>query len=462
MSNSRTRRNTRLIAGAGVVAFVFAFSRWGTNIGIPPVYICDVLIFLILAHAFITRASTGSDEVNHQRPATVSAWFSLLFAYFVARWALSVNSASPLDTLRDGMPFAYGMLAFLAASSVAHSTGDSQARTLRLLRWALTVHLIWVSLVLFGGASKGIRGLPLTTAPVFEVRPDIDVALIAVAAAFNLRQAILGRRRIWNLAGLLLALVTVSLHTATRAGQVSLIAALLVSYVLTFDSLNNSSKRLMLAFGLPVIAGIALTTIPLTTAGQRMIASISPSYTVGSIEVANARGTQEARRLVWQGVIHWTNESPIRAIFGSGFGNNFLAQSNTLTYLEGTTYTNVRSPHNWFIGVYARLGLVGLILLLFWLIQLIGEIWRDRILIARSDFQVLAVLVLVAILPVASLGVVLEAPFGAIPFFWACGVLMGSRSRVSSRRAGASSRGYRKSQGAFGREHGWVPTGGDV
>jgi O-antigen ligase len=122
-------------------------------------------------------------------------------------------------------------------------------------------------------------------------------------------------------------------------------------------------------------------------------------------------------------VIDWTNEEPVRQLVGSGFGNDFLAESGTKAFLEGTTYTNVRSPHNWFVGIYARMGLVGLALALAVIGQAGWAVWKNRRRIGADPVLAISALVIASILPVASLGVVLEAPFGAVPFFWALGVI---------------------------------------
>jgi hypothetical protein len=55
---------------------------------------------------------------------------------------------------------------------------------------------------------------------------------------------------------------------------------------------------------------------------------------------------------------------------------------------------------------------------------MIGGIWRARRLTGTDDLVFLAVIVPSMILVEACFGVVLEAPFGAIPFFWFLGILL--------------------------------------
>lgn len=423
----------RLLAGAVVVAFILAFSRWGTNIGINPLFISDILIGFAIVHLIATRGIKGPWRRDaHTRGVT--PLFAVLFLFIVARVLMSFGQSDVLDWLRDAIPFLYGGLAFLSAATLARSAPDTRANTMRLFRWALTVHLVWVAAVGITGNGAGFNVLgPFSSAPAFQIRPDIDVALIAIAAAVNLRQVILGRRRFWNLAGIALGVFVVFTATATRAGQVSLLLALALSFAFTYAASRQArGRQLLMAFSVPVILGAVLVVLPMTTAGERLLATVMPDQISGTSAERNAQGTQQARERTWQQVIDWTNDDPVRAIVGSGFGNDFLAQSGTKGFLEGTTYTNVRSPHNWFVGIYARLGIIGTALAVAWVVQLGWIALRRRQAVGEDDLLAFSTLTVAAILPVATLGVVLEAPFGAIPFFWAAGILMASRGPKTS------------------------------
>ncbi len=123
-------------------------------------------------------------------------------------------------------------------------------------------------------------------------------------------------------------------------------------------------------------------------------------------------------------MITWTRDDSARTIVGAGMGVDFLAASGTLQYLEGTDYENVRSPHDYFIGSFARLGLVGLGLILAIVLSLMRRAYSFRKRIAEDELLTFAALTVFAIVSVASFGVVLEAPFGAVPFWWAAGLIL--------------------------------------
>lgn len=425
----------RLLTATVVVAFVLATSRWGTNIGMSPLFISDVLIALAVAHLAAGRFMKGSVERSPGRAATTPL-FGMFLIYVCARALTSIGQAPALDLLRDAIPFLYGALALVSGYALMRSDLVSQQATARVLRWALTIHLIWVTGVSATGLQRGFALLgPLGNAPVFQIRPDIDVALVSIAAALSLRQLLLRRRMFWNLVAIVCGLAVVFVTTNTRAGQISLVISLAVAYALTFAASREvKGRQLFMVMAVPALLAVAILIIPSTTAGQRIIVTVFPAASSGAEAELNAQGTQRAREMTWEQVIGWTNADPARAVFGSGFGNNFLEQSGTLAYLEGTTYENVRSPHNWLVGTYARLGLVGSVLAAAWLASLAVFIYRRRQQMGESDLFATASLMVVAITPVALLGVVLEAPFGAIPFFWAAGIVMASRHRSAHAR----------------------------
>lgn len=419
------------------MALVLGLSRWGTNIGVSPLYIGDILIAAAIVHAIVARMNRIESPTTELPRGRTSGLFCVFFLYFGVRWVASIGQGTILEWMRDGVPFAYGALALLSAYSLARSPRTTRDRTFRLFRWALTIHIIWMALAGLSGNSDGFDILgPLSEANVFQIRPDIDAALMSIAAAINLRQMILGRRRGWNALGILLAVGVVFAVSHSRAGQISMLVTIALAYALTYAASRHlKGRQLLMIFALPLILAAILIVVPQTLAGQRMIATIVPD--TQSAVSSNAQGTERARQLTWSETIEWVNEDPGRVAVGSGFGNNFLEQAGTLSYLEGTTYENVRSPHNWFVGIYARMGFIGIVLAILWVLQTIILIFKQRQSTGNDDLLALSCLIFVALLPVATFGVILEAPFGAIPFFWASGIIAGSwiNSRESQKSA---------------------------
>jgi len=436
----QTANRPTVLVGTSAVALVLGASRWGTNLGSSPLFLTDVLILLGLIGWFLATMTQGSRPltgyVPQRRPSTL---FVFLFAFVVIRALTSVSNGPLLDWIRDAAPFLYGFLAFVAAHSFARAPAEVRAKTMRVFWYALVFHLVWMIFVTL----TGTRGFatPLGSAGIFEMRPDIDAALLGVGAGIFLLRAFREPKKFWPIFATISSVACVLLMNS-RAALISVALSLGLAYLLHYSTTRGKTMiRSFMQLAVPIVLLFGLISLPLTAPGQRILATIDRSQT-GTVGQVNAQGTERARQLVWSGVVEWTNKEGSRQLFGSGFGNDFLTESGTLQYLEGTTYENVRSPHNWFVGVYARMGLVGLALAVAVCAQLLVTILRHRKRIAADPLLSLTALITVAILPVATLGVVLESPFGAVPFWWAAGILftlrkagtldLGSKSLLSS------------------------------
>jgi O-antigen ligase len=183
----------------------------------------------------------------------------------------------------------------------------------------------------------------------------------------------------------------------------------------------------MAPFALIAVAVI----LPQTPAGSKLLASIGIEVADNSLRQA-ALGTQHARAVTWRRVIDYTGESPMREATGVGFGPHFMIASRASVALLGSDAEDVRSPHNYLVGTYARLGLIGCALLGVVIVAMLAAIWRIRHIAAGDDLLMLAMVIPPMILVAACFGVVLEAPFGAIPFFWFLGILLCQPSTYDS------------------------------
>lgn len=418
----------RFLSGVSFLVVIMGASRWGTQIGHHPIYVSDVLITLSILHVLLLHAATARRSKVLQQSVvprrTAGLLLTAFLGYAALRILLSFGQSPVVDWARDSAPFLYAALAYLSAHSIATSTRSAREATMKLLWIALLFHLAWVLLMVATG-NNAVLGFkpPLFEVAPFQLRHDFDGALIAILAGLALRDLMLGRR-VWRM-GLLLGLCSAAVAgLPSRASLIGLMLALSFAALLTFAATPRlSKKRVFFITTIPVVLTAAIVGLISTTPGLRLLATINPALASNAAQV-NALGTRNAREQAWRLVIDWTNESPLRALFGGGFGNDFLTQSGAVSIIEGTAYTGVRSPHDYFVGVFARLGWVGLVLAVALVARLIGIILRHRAMIASEPVLFFAAIVVVAIIPVALFGVVLEAPFGAIPFFWSAGVLL--------------------------------------
>lgn len=412
--------SNKAISGTVAVCLILAATRWGSYIGIAPLYLTDILIALAFLSAYIDRQRIPRiREINFRPPAQLQ----IIVGYALMRMLLSGDYAGTLVAFRDAVPYLYAIIGLLSARSYASASRAGQAKTMNLVWIALIAHLTWITII--GFVSAASLQVPRTGfgAGLFSPRPDIDCAVLGITAGLLLQRLILNRRRRWATFGLAMTILASSNFT-TRAGVISIALCIATSFAYTYKELDRkSARRVGLLTLVPVLAILIITLAPRTVIGQRLEATVSSGHASNSAQ-ENAQGTANARLNTWKGVISWTTESDVRLFFGAGMGIDFLAESGTLKNLEGSDYDNVRSPHNYYVGTFARLGLLGLLLVLMAILSAIASTIRNRRAIAEDEFLRMSALTLLAILPVASLGVVLESPFGAVPFWWAVGTLL--------------------------------------
>jgi len=443
--SQETARRATLVAGSAVVIGILAGSRWFTHIGVAPLYIADFLLgCAILNYVLQQPARRGAPlvEVAGVRqtrfPTALLGW---LVAWAALRGLFAFQPGYVVDWARDLAPYLYPVAGYLGARSYSVASEHVRQRTAAAFTVALSIHLAWCSVAVATNNIAGIAvGRPFN-ANVFQVRHDFDGVLIAILVGLCTRAIIAGRRRGLAFIGVLIGTPTV-LMMASRAAFLALLFAMFVGAILSLSASRGLTRdKLLLLAVLPFVAaavvGLALTTTP----GQRLLATVNPEW-AASAEQRNALGTMGARQEAWSLIAHWVSLDPWRVLFGSGFGNDFLDQSGSLGILQGTDYDGVRSPHNYLVGSYARIGILGLLLITVLVAIVLFRIARLRRAIGNDDLLSFCALAIVATLPASMVGVVLEAPFGAILFFWAAGVLTSVRPAVD--RVHAEAKHFRK------------------
>jgi hypothetical protein len=420
-----TRDVVRPLAGTAAVVLLVGATRWGSYIGVSSLYLTDALVAVAVVRLLLT--STRDTPVRAGFRAGASGLLVAFLGYVAIRMALSSTWVLSQVWLRDGVPYLYAVLGLVSASSIARATRASLERTMTWIWRALVFHLVWVTAVgVVGSDTTWETARPFLGGGVFAFRPDVDTAILGVTAGLLMRRLLLRQGRFLPLCGLAMAGFALT-NAATRAGFIAVLVSLVIGFGLAYAANHDKGiRRAGILVAIPVVLVVGVETLPQTTAGDRLLATVHAPGAPGAttVDAASALGTANARRKVWRGVISWTTETQSREIFGAGMGIDFLAESHTLQYLEGTTYQNVRSPHDYLIGSFARLGLVGVGLLLLLVLRLVQQIFRFRRRIARDELLSFAAMLVVALFVVASLGVVLEAPFGAVPFWWAAGIVL--------------------------------------
>lgn len=429
----------------GAVAFLVGASRWGSHIGSPPIYLTDLLLLAAIIHFVYARYLRAKRRLSGASLRTNPGIAYLAFVTWVLlRAAFGLGDMS-IEGLRDLAPYAYAIVGLFSASAYSRSTAAERDRTAEIVRSALLFHLGWVLLALvFPGLVAKLPGVA-EDINVLSLRRDFDGAMVGVLAGLALFRTLRGRatrvdQAVLPLSALALALI------GSRAGLLGAVGALGLAAVAamgTGATLTRKRVRLNAAVLAILLASLVLVA-PSTTTGSRLIATIDPSVATSEAQFG-ALGTARARSRAWGRLRDWVEADPGRQVVGVGFGPDFLHESGADLLLLAREAEDVRSPHNYLLGTYARLGLIGLLMWSVLTLQTLMGIRRRMKAVRSEGLLLIASMVVVVAIPIGVLGVVLESPFGAIPFFWSVGILL---TKPISTLPGGQRAGRQVSEGA--------------
>jgi O-antigen ligase len=269
---------------------------------------------------------------------------------------------------------------------------------------------------------------------VFSLRDDFDGALLALLAGLAFIRWGQGRGFGYLTVVAVCGFLTMSM--TSRAGLLAFGAAIVVSTAVVWWGQPTRKSRWRVAL-VPVAGVVVAVLLPTTFAGSRLVATFGDTSAEQRFinQHSSATGTTQAREKAWSQLESWLRQNRQRTIVGVGFGPDFLAESGANVALLGqsvATSDTVRSPHQYFLGSWARLGLIGVLPLIAICLVALRRSCRFRR--DRDELDLFASLVVVTFLLVASVGVLLESPFGAVPFFWSVGVLAADQKRFGRDR----------------------------
>lgn len=421
------RKGAHAVSGTMAVAMLLFGTRWVSYLGAPPIFLTDVLIGLAVWQYF-ANADPHLEVAGPPKPA--SGWPTL--AVLVAVWAafrFLIGVQYDLVAVRDLVPYLYAGLALLAWAGVRRASDAARERTKQLLLLALIGHGVWVLVVTLA------PNLPLTlpvVAPeqelhVLGLRGDVDTALVGVLAALLLARLFRGRKgQLLTLAGFTAAWVIV-LWTGSRAGLIGAFLANAYVMLATLSERGASRNRSLGIVGmLPLLLVFVVLILPTTFGGTRLLATVGLQDKT-SVAAETAVGTTRAREAAWRAMVDWTDETVPRMLWGAGMGTSIMVESGAGMALVNSAEdgpTRPRSPHNYWIGTFARLGLLGALLAAFAAMGHLRRSWRVRGQVVGDELMLAVVLVPLGLIAPATLGVVLESPFGAVPFWWCLGATL--------------------------------------
>ena len=366
--------------------------RWGAWIGFPSagIFVLDIILLIALSLALLEH------EISIPN---ITFYITLLFLVF--QLFRNPNSAF-LIRVRDLLPFIYFMIFYMLKSSIKNIPIISMMRG---LRFASFFSLVWNTLVSIQ-LVKPFMIRPFTGIEIFSQRPDhagvvagIGCLVWGSARAFDAQAKLKIMRILFPY-----LFVFQSLLTTGRAGLIATI--LCFSYVVFVEKESRILNRKRLFFLALFLLGILFAPIaPQLIPENSSIARLGVFSPDGKA-AQTGQGTALARRNASKLILDWTVENRLQ-FYGAGPGYEILKDSGAVRWLSGSL--DVRYPHNWWVSLYSRYGLVGIVI---WTSNIIWY-WRKT-----SAIKPIKSLVIAATLFVASFGVIIESPFGLWPLYF--------------------------------------------
>lgn len=376
--------------------------RWISYIGLPNynLFLLDFLYFfgVVGIMLFQKRSFTTKSTIL----------VTLLLTLFIS-FQLSRNLDYPLVTrLRDLVPFLYLLT---TAVIIKKFPTTAWIRTIRLVRFATVFGAIWTDLVMVGILKEFSAPLQFSGVPIFSARWDHSG--ISICIGLLLWGSFPRAKLTENVPVRLFLLISILLQYS-RASYVGLFFALTSVYFATKwkRKINSDQKArflkaclVLFIIGIPTLTLLA-PIIPQNSALSRIgIENIfSP---IKLIQDARDSGTANARIEAQKLLTNWLYQNGLEFL-GAGPGREMVLESNAYKFLSGAR--DVRSPHSWFYGNFGRFGFLGLIL---WHLVCFFYLRAQKYRLPIFDFPKN---ILMVIYVIALFGVVMESPFGMLPF----------------------------------------------
>lgn len=427
-----------LLPGALAVALLLFGTRWGSYLGVGGVILLSDVLMAGAVVLAVLRSARGRSALLPGTVRTAVPWPVLLLGLFAVA-QLAFRGDYTFVAIRDAAPYIYVLLGLVGFYAARRATQAQRDRTTRVFVVALAAHAVWYAAVV--ALPDLPTSLPLLNATqeifVFTPRPDVDCAIVGVLAAYVLWRALRHRRRVPLLLLVYVACWVPIVLSTSRAGLLgaATASAFVLLLVLT-DGRRPPLNRIAVAFTVVVCAVVGIGLVLSSDVGTKFIATFDPDAADTSATGTVAEGTTRARSNAWNQVVDWTFQDTARTAVGVGFGTDFLLDSGARPLLVGRALeedVTPRSPHNYWVGSLARLGVIGLALLAAAIALALQRIWRSRVLEREDGFSLLTASIVLALLLPATLGVVLESPFGAMPFWWNLGCVLGLATTAASR-----------------------------
>jgi hypothetical protein len=395
-----------------------------TYLGFPPLYWGEFVMALSLIKIAPWAWRRGYLGRTPYLTALILAYMTLgavLTALSFNRWRL--------DALRDAAIWYYGLFFFIGLGLASRlAIADRFWRVIRII-WIAA--LIWNTLDILSrhalshfGPVIPWRGVPLFFNSIHEGGQNLALGALIVLCTTTLHNRPILRPILVLVAALGLGVFAASDGRGMRVGFAS---ALLVLLLLSFSPRRRPHfDQRLLQFLIPAIP--VVTLLALLFSGE--VLKLSNLDRFKGVDPLDPDGTVNWRLIWWQRLYDHVIET--NPIVGMGFGES-LHYYNPLLESDEEEFV-VRSPHNFNVTVFSRMGFLGFFLWIGILIAGIGRLWlcafrgmargqpyADE----RRDELAFWVAMLVCTVVNSSFGVLMEGPVLGIWFWFALGFANG-------------------------------------
>ena len=395
ISSTRTDSSISFAGRLSLLAIFLTLStgKWGSWIGVPnsPFFLIDLIVI------FASLLSLLKMLKNH---ASISLYSPVLIFFMTLQIVIN-QEYSIVTKIRDISPFIYLFLVPFLAYSL---NTVSFSAVIKVLRYGSLTNLLLFYLTTLGLLTPFDCGAICGT-NIFYYRAD-HVGLVACIGLMAWSSFTRHELRSRPLIQILFAMGI--LINQSRAGVIGMLLVILF-FLLPQFRLNPKRNQIktrtasFLILGLPTAAIILSSNLINVTGFERFTQESVSQQISGKTD-----GTTRAR-VIAQGLLldHVFNERK-QFVWGVGAGAEMVRDSKAFRYLSSAA--DVRAPHNWFVGLLARYGIIGFLLWFFIFVKYYS-IPREK----NSDSLLIKVSIL-SVLVFSAFGVMMESPFGALPF----------------------------------------------
>lgn len=380
-------------------------AKLGVNLGPIPVFLTDIVLMLLLAASFVRSplrlVSWFAGGVG-AGPIGATVWLLCLIA---VAYSVAALRGYGMFAIRDLAIFGYSV--FFPLTYIALS---DRAAALKLLRYFMYAGVVLAALVVIEVAT-GVDLLVVEVgrrwlgAETVEIVGTDDVGGIIACSLVGLLAYILlePRQRLFNCACAAVCVLALVLNTARCA-----VLATVVAVAQTFFLVRWRHRFNLLLLGVCAVGVVAMAL----AVGVFTTDTIWNFYRAA---MAGATATDESslfRLERWRYAIHLWHLHPL---LGNGFGVP-LAKSTLLARKELEGQFNVGMPHNTFLFLLCRMGVMGLALVGFcWVYAWYGVAATARRTMAADELALANILV--ALAAFASFVLFFERPMNGATFW---------------------------------------------